>query len=417
MAKKKKKNKNIQKKVNGSNIKRKKVNSNIQKKNKTIADQKLKENYYKKKQQKKIQNNKNEKKLLTEKEMQRRKKQEHYKEEQRKKIQNNLSKNTNNLTKEKKYNNTQNNKKIKKENITLQASQNKIKLNKLNIQPIQKEKIKSKKDLKLIIKFIFLICIFFICLFVLIFSVKDILHWKKDSTETKKQIKINTEETSLIEKEDTEKTEIIEPAIEIPKENPYWDYIKMNLIDVDFTELKQKNNHTIGWIQVNGTNINYPFVQTTDNSFYLNHTFNKSYNSAGWVFMDYRNNKTEFNQNTILYAHGRLDNTMFGSLKNILKSNWLNNPNNYVIKLSTESENTLWQVFSVYKIPTTGDYLTINFPNQDSFLEFASMLLNRSEFNFQTTVNENDKIITLSTCYDDNDKVVLHAKLIKREKK
>lgn len=48
---------------------------------------------------------------------------------------------------------------------------------------------------------------------------------------------------------------------------------------------------------------------------------------------------------------------MFGSLKNILKNGWLNNTNNYIVKLSTETENTLWQVFSVYHIPTTNDYI------------------------------------------------------------
>ena len=51
--------------------------------------------------------------------------------------------------------------------------------------------------------------------------------------------------------------------------NPYWDYIKMNLINVDFAQLKAQNNDTAGSIKVNGTNINYPFVQTTDNSYYL----------------------------------------------------------------------------------------------------------------------------------------------------
>ena len=49
--------------------------------------------------------------------------------------------------------------------------------------------------------------------------------------------------------------------------------------------------------------INYPFVQTSDNDYYLNHSFNKKYNDAGWVFMDYRNNASNFDKNTILYAH------------------------------------------------------------------------------------------------------------------
>ena len=46
---------------------------------------------------------------------------------------------------------------------------------------------------------------------------------------------------------------------------------------------------------------------------------------------------------------------MFGSLRKILTNGWLNKQENFVIKLSTEKENTLWQVFSVYKIPTTND--------------------------------------------------------------
>ena len=189
----------------------------------------------------------------------------------------------------------------------------------------------------------------------------------------------------------------------------------MNLIDVEFSDLYEVNNDIKGWIQVNGTNINYPFVQTTDNKYYLKHSFDKSNNSAGWVFLDYRNNLDNLDKNTIIYAHGRLDNTMFGSLKNILKSGWLNNTNNYVIKLSAQKHNTLWQVFSVYHIPTTNDYIRVEFNNNENFLEFANMLINRSAHNFDTTINENDHILTLSTCYNDTEKVVLHAKLIKKE--
>jgi len=263
---------------------------------------------------------------------------------------------------------------------------------------------------------LYILCLLFI-IFLIIFlvSIKNIISWKKDSFNSDILIKEQFEDTTILESDDNEKTEVIKPEKDIPKENPYWDYIKMKLINVDFKDLKKKNNDTVGWIQINGTNINYPFVQTNNNSFYLNHSFNKSKNNAGWVFMDYRNNSTNFNKNTIIYAHGRSDNTMFGSLKNILKSKWLDDPNNFIIKLSTEEENTLWQVFSVYKTPTTADYLAIDFLNKDVFLKFANKLVNRSQFNFNTSINENDKILTLSTCYDSREKVVLHAKLIKRE--
>lgn len=235
---------------------------------------------------------------------------------------------------------------------------------------------------------------------------------KNDQIE--KEIK---ETVEIKEVEDSEKTEIIEPPIEIKKEDPYWDFIEMNLIDVDFDELKKKNNNTKGWIQVNGTYINYPFVQTNNNDYYLNHSFDKTVNAAGWVFMDYRNNIKDFDKNTILYAHGRLNKKMFGSLKNILTSGWLNNKNNYVIKLSTEKENTLWQVFSVYHIPTTNDYIQTVFKSEEEFLQFGNKLLSRSAYDFKTTISKEDKILTLSTCYNEEEKVVMHAKLIKKEVK
>ena len=273
----------------------------------------------------------------------------------------------------------------------------------------------KKKKLKPKWKNIILLIIILVCIITLFISTKDIIKWMIDSNKTEEQIEKITEMVEIEEVEESENTEIIEQKEEPPKENPYWDYIKMNMINVNFNDLKQKNPDTKGWIQVNGTNINYPFVQTNNNEFYLNHTFNKTYNSAGWVFLDYRNNINELSRNTIIYAHGRLDTTMFGSLKNILSNGWLNNTTNYVVKLSTETENTLWQVFSIYHIPTTNDYIKVNFSSTNEFNKWSKMILKRSAHNFNTTINENDKVLTLSTCFNDKEKVVLHAKLIKKE--
>ena len=131
--------------------------------------------------------------------------------------------------------------------------------------------------------------------------------------------------------------------------------------------------------------------------------------------MDNRNTVTEFNRNTIIYAHGNRDKTMFGSLSNILQSNWYSNTSNHVIKLSTEYENTLWQVFSIYRIPTTNDYIQTDFHTDEEYQAFLNTLQSRSYFTFDTTVNAADKILTLSTCWNEEEKVVLHAKLIKKE--
>lgn len=257
---------------------------------------------------------------------------------------------------------------------------------------------------------LFRLIIFFIFFILLIFSATHIINWFIDNRNNSKQLN-NLQKNIKIEEIDDENAEII--GKDVDKFDPYWDFIKMKLINVDFNELKKQNNDTVGWIQVNGTNINYPFVKGNDNDYYLNHSFDKSSNGGGWLFMDYRNNNNDLDKNTIIYGHGRKNNTLFGTLNKILSNDWIENSNNYVVKLSTEKENTLWQVFSVYKIPTTSDYLQISF-NENEFVNFSNKLLSRSIYDFKTSIDKDDKILTLSTCYNNDEKTVLHAKLIKR---
>ena len=280
-----------------------------------------------------------------------------------------------------------------------------------------KEKMNNKiNKIKLKWKNIILILIFLILFITLNISIYNIIKWKLDSKKTNEEINTIQENTNIEEVQDNKGTEIIKQAEKIPKENPYWDYIKMNMIDVNFDNLKKINSDVVGWIKVNGTNINYPFVQSKDNKYYLTHSFNKSYNNAGWVFLDYRNNNIN-NRNTIIYAHGRTDKTMFGTLRKVLNNGWINNTNNYVIKISTEKENSLWQIFSIYHIPTTNDYLKTEFKDEREYQSFLNILKNRSNHNFNTSITSNDTILTLSTCYNDSEKMVVHAKLIKKQKK
>lgn len=258
-----------------------------------------------------------------------------------------------------------------------------------------------------------------LCLAGVIYSLVNIIKWKLDGDKVKEIVEDIEEKVEVIEvvEDNNENIQTVEQIEQPPEDNPYWAYLKMSLINVDFFDLKDVNKETVGWIQVNGTNINYPFVQTDNNTYYLTHDFEHNYNSAGWVFLDYRNQADFSDQNTIIYAHGRYDKTMFGTLRNALTNGWLDNTNNYVFKISTPYENSLWQVFSIYHIPTTSDYLRINFNSDDDFNSFIKMLTDRSAHNFNTTVSSNDRIITLSTCYNESERVVLHAKLIKYEKK
>lgn len=260
-----------------------------------------------------------------------------------------------------------------------------------------------------------LIGIFCLSVLAFSFSIFFLWNWFQDNQKIDKLAKETIKTVNKKEKKDNKKTELVNPPEENQKDD-YWDYIKMNLLEVNFNELLSKNPDTVGWIEVKGTNINYPIVQTTNNEYYLNHAFDKTKNDAGWVFMDYRNDAKNFNQNTIIYAHSRYNQTMFGSLKNILSSSWYSNKNNHIIRMSTPTENTMWQVFSVYTIAAESYYITPNFSDVNRYQTFLDTLKGRSEVQFSANLNTNDKILTLSTCQDNfGHRVVMHAKLIKRE--
>lgn len=282
---------------------------------------------------------------------------------------------------------------IEKENITRPVN-----------KPVQKKKQKKLKKWVYVVVLIILIIIWLTSLY-------KIINWHLDNKEVEKQ----TEELN----ETTEVQEIDEGEIVTPPKNqfdPYWDFIKMPLVSVDFEKLINENNDTVGWIFVDNSNINYPVVQTTDNKFYLTHDFNKEYNDAGWIYMDYRNNNEQFDKNTIIYGHSRLDKSLFGTLRNATTEEWFNNKDNHIIKFSTPYENTMWMVFSTYTIKAEGYYLKTDFENDSEYKIWLDEMEKRSKFNYNTEVTTDNQVLTLSSCYTtDGVRVVVHAKLIKKE--
>ncbi len=259
------------------------------------------------------------------------------------------------------------------------------------------------KKAKLIISIILII----VLVIPLLFSFTKIIKWNIDNINTSKRLDVINKNVKQEEKEDTIYTNIISDS----------EIIKSKFLDVDFTNLFSENSEVVGWLYLPGTNINYPFVKHNNNSYYLFHSFDKKWNDAGWIFLDYRNNVDELDANTIIYGHGRLDGTMFGSLRDTLTDEWLNNKENQVVKISTLSNNYLFEVFSVYRIKTTNDYLYNNFEIVEEYSVFLSKITTRSIKDFQVEVTTKDKIITLSTCYNNSEKLVLHAKLIKQQKR
>ena len=245
---------------------------------------------------------------------------------------------------------------------------------------------------------------------IVIYSLFNIFSWVMDNNKTDRLIE-SLKELSNTDIEFSDYTLVNPPK---DKNDIYYKYIDTNFNQVDFNSLLKENSDTVGWIKIEGTNIDYPIVRSTDNEFYLNHSFDKSYNKVGWIFLDFRNSLENLSLNTVIYGHNRKDNNMFGSLENVLKEMWYEDYNP-VIKLSTPKENSIWQIVSVYEIKKESYYMTTYFKNNEKYQEFLDTIINRSKFNFNTHIDTNDVILTLSTCKDMyGNRIVVHSKLIKK---
>jgi len=240
-----------------------------------------------------------------------------------------------------------------------------------------------------------IICNVFLIIFCIgiVISIYEIMEWSKNNKKTS-EIITDLNEVVTIKQEEN-----------ISEKEKY---------DIDFKKLKDINPDTVGWIKVEGTDIEYPVVQGKDNSFYLKHTFDKTYNAAGWIFADYTNQFGENrDKNTVIYGHNRRDGSMFNSLKNILKPEWYEGEEERKVIFITENENIIYKPFSVYEIEQELYYVTTKFSSNEEYENFIKIIKSRSEIDFTEEVNIEDEVLTLSTCAN-NDKyrIVLHAKRV-----
>ncbi len=193
--------------------------------------------------------------------------------------------------------------------------------------------------------------------------------------------------------------------LEIIPDNDY--IIKNNYI----ASLLSINEDVVGWLKVNNTNVDYPVVKGPDNEFYLNKNLYKEKDENGWIYMDYRNSDKELKQNTIIYGHNMYySGVMFGTLSKASYKSWYTKEENLTISFNTMYETMDWQIFSIYHVNKTNDYLVTDFANETDFFNYITMVKKRSFRDFGVEIKETDKILTLSTCTGDNERLVIHAK-------
>ena len=187
-------------------------------------------------------------------------------------------------------------------------------------------------------------------------------------------------------------------------------------VTINFNNLKNKNSDTIAYLKVPGTNIDYIVLQGNNNQYYLNHNFNKEYNVAGWVFIDYHNKVDGTDKNLVIYGHNTKDDSMFGSLKNVLTDNYYHNASKEITFITKDTTYT-YKVFSSYEVKPEDFYINTSFNNDQEYINFLNTINERSKYAYDEELNKDSKILTLSSCKGRGEKrIVLHAVLKSEEK-
>lgn len=218
-------------------------------------------------------------------------------------------------------------------------------------------------------------------------------------------------EYKVAEKKYEQLSTIYEQQTEINKKDMPTHHVATE--DVE-SELFAINEDYVGWITVEGTDVNYPVVLGNDNDYYLDRNFYKEADKVGAIFMDYRHSRDTLGKNTIIYGHNMRDNSMFSSLVNIL-----NDPSNIGKTINLEFQGNVyeWEVVTAYKTRNT-NWMQVEFTDDNDYMNYLKELNIESE---KSPIEEKkiseDKIITLATCttHIRDERIVVQGKLIKEE--
>lgn len=226
----------------------------------------------------------------------------------------------------------------------------------------------------------------------------------EDPTEADTQVDINDETSPLA------------PLPETPQEPiPTAEELYMQeLAEMDISSLKAVNSDVLGWIVIPNTTISYPLLQGEDNQYYLKHTWKKKWNTAGAIYLDYRNSPQLNDFHSIIYGHRRRDETMFSPLLGYKENSFYQeHPFVYVL---TDAGVARYAIFSAYYDKTSGNSWRLGLNDESGKQAFIDYCLDKSLLSTQVVPTVEDSILTLSTCSglgDDTMRWVVHAVLIK----
>jgi len=234
----------------------------------------------------------------------------------------------------------------------------------------------------------------------------------------------NSEEDDLsgeVLEEQTEEEGIENSSEEVEEESPEEDIVQQETQQVE-NQISQEDidfeENVIGWINIDGTRIDYPVVQTDNNDYYLNHNYKGERDSYGSIYMDFRNVSVDRDDNVIVYGHKIRDGSMFSDLARYTNEGTYKEyfENNDTITLDYNGERTTWEIYSAYVVNLDSEdyYLFTIFKDREKYKDFIEESKERSLIKKEIEITEDDTVISLVTCnfWYDNARVIIHGKLI-----
>lgn len=210
----------------------------------------------------------------------------------------------------------------------------------------------------------------------------------KEYEEIREEVVQEQEEPQTEETETSEETtQGTEPTVEIP---------------IDFQSLQAQNSDVYAWIQVPGTEVDYPILQSPDdNGYYLDHDINKEEKAEGAIFAENYNTKTFEDPNTVIYGHDMKNGTMFQSLHRYMDRSFFDANRDVTIYLPDKILH--YKIFAAYLYDNRHLLMSFDFWNKEEYQQYLNNIFSMRDMNsFVDTsmeVTNEDKIITLSTCY------------------
>lgn len=169
-------------------------------------------------------------------------------------------------------------------------------------------------------------------------------------------------------------------------------------------ELQNENSDIIAWLEIEGTNINYPILHTTNNDFYLDHNYKKEEALTGSLFLDKSFDINNGSSNYWIDGHRNKQGMMFENLLKYAKEDFYKEHTK--IRFTTSKEDSQYEIMAVFysRVYYADEqnvfryYYFVNAKDENEYNNYVKQSKEASIYNTGVTATYGEQLLTLSTC-------------------